>query len=151
MGTSSNPLDALDAQNLAALQESLSTMQAAQANGVPNMQSKIQAAQAAITGYGATPTAGSTSGQIAQSVLGAITDPVPGAGIGNAVAQSPAVQALTGKVTDATVLYASRFIILIVGLMLIAAGLFTFRTTQNVIAGTTRVVRKGAKIAAGTA
>jgi hypothetical protein len=150
MVTSSNPLDALDAQNLEALQESLNTMQSAQSDGVQGLNGKIASAQSAIAGYGATPdVVGSGSGAIAQSTNSGIISSVTGAASDLA---KGALSAATGGVSSglSDILFSSRWIVLVVGVLLIAAGLFTFRTTQTVIETGTRTVKKGATIAAET-
>jgi uncharacterized membrane protein YidH (DUF202 family) len=41
----------------------------------------------------------------------------------------------------------SRILIIIIGLLLIAAALFSFKTTQTIIQGTGKVVKTAAKIA----
>ena len=51
----------------------------------------------------------------------------------------------TGSAVD--VIFSSRVIIFLIGLMLIGAGLFSLRGTQSILETTTRTVKKGAEVA----
>lgn len=137
------PIDTtpIDQQNQSALQDALQQYQQAQANGVPGMASKVAAAQSALSNYGtsipATPTIPSLDG------LSAPTYTPEASGVAAATGSVPANTSASGSAAGSTglssVLYTSRLIVLIVGVLLIAAGLFSFKTTQNVIAAGSRL------------
>jgi hypothetical protein len=175
MSSYSYDIQSLENQNQAALQEALQDYQNAANNGVPNMQSKIAAAQQALQSYGANPTAqpptisnpltsSSTSDGISAG-LGALGS-IPGVGsTGIASAAQAATTASTNPSTVSSFLqqlfgvatggqlssstYLVRGAAIIGGFILIAGAVFGFRElTTTVVEGGKKVAETGAAVAA---
>lgn len=142
------PLQSLDQQNEDALNDALNQYEAAQANGIPGMSSKVAAAQNALSNYGgpALPSLGTSSTSTPT------TTAAPSSGSILDQAKSAANMLLhpvdTAETAASTLLFSSRFIVLIVGVLLIGAGLFSFKQTQTVITAAGGTIKKGAALAA---
>jgi hypothetical protein len=108
-------------------------------------QSDVDAAKATsnstvITPKAPTPPTGPTMGDIVGSAISAAT--------GGAIAPTSGDAILHPIDTATSFIFTSRLIFLVIGLLLIGAGLFQFRATQTVIETGTKAVKTGAKIAA---
>lgn len=91
------------------------------------------------------PATGGTLGNIKTGIDAAI-GAAASAATGGAI--SPTIGLDVGKHGLVDVLFTSRMIYLLVGLMLIGAGLYSFKATQTVIQTGTKVAKTAAKLAA---
>ena len=108
-------------------------------------QSDVDAAKATsnstvITPKSPTPPTAPTMGDMVGGAISAAT--------GGAIAPTSGDAILHPIDTATSFIFTSRLIFLVVGLLLIGAGLFQFKTTQTVIQTGTKAVKLGAKLAA---
>lgn len=148
--STSTALQSLEQQNQQALQDALSQYKQAAQNGVPGMQTKVAAAQAALNSYNVNPTATPQSTQsTAQSVADSIQTGLAAAGAGTPVAGvSSFLQQLFGVESGnalATSGYLVRGVAILGGLVLIAGAVFGFRSIADT---SVTVAGRGAELAA---
>lgn len=101
-------------------------------------QQEIDAAKPSSNQTTETPKTTSGIGDVIGGAVSGITGGIISPGTGNAI--------LHPIDTATSLIFTSRLIFLVIGLLLVGAGLFQFKTTQTVIETGTKAVKKGAEL-----